>query len=123
MAKGSDRVKAQSVDSRIQPEAHLVEHRGGNFRVLPVQIRLASQEMMQIVLLTSRFPLPGRSAERGYPVIWLSAVRVRIAPDIPISLWISPAIAALAEPIMLIRSVSKYHIDNHFQTSLMRRSQ
>src|SRR4029077_11666265 len=71
MARGSDRVKAQSVDSRIQTEAHLVEHRGGNFRVLPVQIRLASQEMMQIVLLTSRFPLPGRSAERGYPVIWL----------------------------------------------------
>src|SRR5262249_5179744 len=120
MAKGSDRIEAQSIHSRIQPEPDLVVHCNGNFRVMPVQVWLLSQEMMQVILLAPRFPLPSRSAERRYPVIWSSTVGLRIGPTIPIRLCVSSVTATLLEPAMLIRGVCKHHIDNHFQTSLMR---
>ena len=104
----------------LQPKANLSEHGINDFLIVPVQIRLAAQVMVKIILFATRIPLPRRATKNREPVIRRGAVGIGVGPDIPIGLRICPVLAALLKPKVLIRSMSQDHVDDDLQSSFMR---
>ena len=58
-----DGIQAETVYAQIQPETHIVQLRLTCFRVMEVNVRLAGQEVMHIVLLAAGIKRPRRAAE------------------------------------------------------------
>jgi len=110
-----DGIQAQPINATIQPEAHDIEHRSAYFRVVKVQVRLRSQKVVQVILATTRFPLPGDTTENRQPVVRRAAVGLGVGPDIPVGLGVVTAAAAFLEPFVLDRVVAQYLIDHHLQ--------
>ena len=108
-----DRIQAHAVHALVEPEAHVVQRRGAHRRVVEIEVGLRRQEVVQVVLAASRFPLPGHAAEQRQPVVGRAAVRLRIGPDVPVGLVVAAAFAALAEPRVLARRMAEDLVDHH----------
>ena len=109
----------EPVDARIQPESDLAKHGIDDFLIVPVEIRLPPQIMMQIILLAPRIPLPRRATEDREPIVRRRPVGVGVGPDIPIRLRIGPVLAALLKPAVLVRSMPQDHVNNQLQAPFM----
>ena len=58
MSKSRDGIETQPVNAGIKPEANLSKHGIDDFLIVPVQIGLAAQVMVKIILPAARIPLP-----------------------------------------------------------------
>ncbi|MNN07338.1 hypothetical protein D3C81_1201620 [compost metagenome] len=114
-----DRIQAEAIHAPVQPEAHVVQGRLLHLRMVEIQIRLVHQEVVQVVLLAARLPLPGATAEQRQPVVGRGAVLARIHPHIPVRLRIAAVLPALAEPGMLDRGMAEHLVDHHLQAQAM----
>ncbi len=110
-----DRIQAEAIHAAVQPEAHIVQGGLLHVRVMEVQVRLVDQEVVQVVLLAARLPLPGAAAEQRQPVVGRGAILARVGPDVPVGLRVAAVLAALAEPGMLDRRVAQHLVDHHLQ--------
>ena len=81
-------IKPEAIDAAVEPKADLAQERLLDVGVPEVEIGLLDQEVVEVVLAATRFPLPARTAKAGEPIIGRRAVFLRICPDIPIGLWI-----------------------------------
>ena len=114
-------VEPEAVDAPLQPEAHDVQHRVLNRRVVEVQVGLRGEEVVQVVLRAAGVPFPGRAAEDGVPVVGRRAVGLRVGPDIPVGLGVGPVRPALGEPGVPVGGVREHEVDQDAQASCMRR--
>src|SRR6478609_2490646 len=110
-----DGIEAQSIDTAVQPEAHVVERCLANVRVVEVQIRLCTQEIVQVVLPAARLPSPGDATEDRQPVVRRRAVLARIGPYVPVRLRIGVALTALLEPGVLAGAVAQHLVDDDLE--------
>ena len=60
---GVHRIKPETVNTTVEPETCDIHHRLAHRRVGMVQVRLARQEIMQVILLAARLPAPCAAAE------------------------------------------------------------
>src|SRR4051794_22165157 len=116
-----DRVNAEAVHAAIEPEAQYRKHRGAHVGITPIEVRLLFQERMVVVLLRCLIPRPRAAAELAYPIIRHAAVRLAVAPDIPVALIVRARRAALGKPGMLVRGVIGHEIQNDLQGARVRR--
>ena len=49
-----------------------------------IQLRLAAQEIVHVILAAPRIPCPSGASEYRLPVIWRGAVRFCIRPNVPV---------------------------------------
>jgi len=106
-------VDAKAVDPAIEPEAEDVEHGRLDLGVAPVQVRLLGVEQVQVVLPGLLVQRPGRAAPHPDPVVGRRAVRLAVAPDVPVALRIVARAPRLDEPCMLVGAVVRHDIDHH----------
>ena len=90
-------------------------------RQVAVELRLAAQEIVHVILAAPRIPGPGRAAEYRLPVAGGGAIGLGIGPDVPVRLRIVAAGPALGKPGVLVRRVGIDLIDHHFQPARMGR--
>src|SRR6476661_4795586 len=83
-----DHVDPETVDAVAEPETHRIINSLAHLRIAPVQIRLLGEEGVIVVLPRGVVVLPGAAAEFRQPVVRRPAVRGRIAPDVPVALWV-----------------------------------
>ena len=115
-----DHVDPETVDAFAKPEAHHVIDGPAHRRIAPVQIRLLGKESVIIILPRRGVVLPGAAAEFRQPVARRPAVRRRIAPDVPVALWIVARTPAFDEPGMLIGGMVGHEIEDDSEPSGMR---
>src|SRR5262249_31813917 len=115
-------VDAKSIDAAIEPEPQHVVHRRPYFGIPPVEIGLLFQERVVVVLPGWLVELPGAATELTEPVVWRSAIRGGITPQIPVSFWIRAARARLAKPRMLIRGVIRNEVEHQPEIALLQRA-
>ena len=115
-----DHVDAKAVDALLQPEPHHVVDRGAHVRIAPVEIRLLGQEGVIVILPGRLVELPRAAAELGQPVVRHAAIRLRIAPDVPVAFGIVARGAALDEPGMLVGGVVRHEVEDQLQAVVMR---
>ena len=115
-----DRVEPEAVHAALQPELRLLEHLRGDPGLVKVQVRLADQEVVQVVLAAPRLPLPGGTAEDRQPVVGWRAVRLRVGPHVPVRLVVGAVLAARLEPGVLVRGVAQHLVDDDPDAALMR---
>jgi hypothetical protein len=60
-----DHVEAKAINAAIEPELARFENLRLNLLIVEVEIWLAGEKVMQIVLTPGGVPLPGRAAENG----------------------------------------------------------
>src|SRR3954468_21501977 len=66
---------------------------------------------MVIVLSCHLVPFPRAPPKAAKPIVWWSAVRARVRPQIPVPFGIGPGCAALLEPLMLVRGMVRDKIE------------
>ncbi len=115
-----DGVESVAVDAEFEPELHGFEQRVLHFRVVEVQIGLAGQEVVQVVLAATRIPLPGAAAENRQPIVRRIAVLLAIGPHVPVGLGIVAALTALDKPRVRVRRVREHLVDHHLEAEFMR---
>ena len=93
-----ERIEPEAVHAAIQPEPHHIDERILDIRIVQIQLRLARQEIVHVILLPTRIPCPGRSAKHSLPVIRRCSIRFWIAPNVPIRTSIGSVLSALGEP-------------------------
>src|SRR5207237_8547786 len=81
-------VHAEAIDSAPEPEPHYLVDRGAHFWIAPVQVRLCRQEGVVVVLPRCLVEFPGGAPKFGGPIDRRTAIRGRVAPDVPVALWI-----------------------------------
>ena len=113
-------VHAHAVHPVFEPEALRVQVGLLHVRVVEVQLRLADQEVVHVVLLAAGIPLPGRAAEHRHPVVGRAAVRQRIGPHVPVGLRIVAALAALDEPGVGVGGMRHHLVDHDLQAQAVR---
>ena len=69
-----DRIQPEAVDTALEPEAHSVEQRILHVRIVEIEVGLAGQKIVQVILAAARVPLPGRAAEDRQPVVGRAAI-------------------------------------------------
>ena len=114
-----DGIEAEAIDAALEPEAHDIEHRILHGRIVEVEIGLADQEIVQIVLATRPVPLPDAAAKDRRPVIGRAAIGQRIGPDIPVGAGIGAREAAFLEPGMLVGGVADHLIHDDLEAAGM----
>ena len=62
------RVYAEPVDTAIEPETHDAQHCVLHRRIVQVHLRLAGEEIVQVILATPGIPCPGGPTEYRLPV-------------------------------------------------------
>ena len=100
-----DGIQPEPVHPQIQPEAHVGQQRVLHLAVVEVQVRLAGQEVVQVILHSPRVPAPGAAAEDGLPVVGRRTVRLGIGPHVPVGFGVLAALAAFDEPGVFIGGV------------------
>jgi hypothetical protein len=115
-----DRVEAQAVDAAVEPEAHVVERGLLHVAVVEIEVGLRGQEVVQVVLLPARVPLPRRAAEDREPVVRRRAVGARVGPHVPVGLRVVAALPALVEPGVLHGAVAQHLVDHHLEAEPVR---
>jgi len=114
-----DHVETEAVDAAVEPKTGDVQDRVLHFGIVEVQVRLRTEEVVQIILAALGRPGPGRAAEARLPIVGRGAVRLRVRPDIPVVTTIAPG-EAVAEPGVLVRSVGPDLVDDELQPELVR---
>jgi len=84
-------------------------------RVRMVEVWLAGQEVVEIILLAARLPAPGATTEEREPVVRRGAIGLRLDPVKPVCFRVVAALAAFLKPRMLIRAMGRHDIDHHPQ--------
>ena len=112
-------IDPEPVDPAVEPELGDVQQGVLHLRMVPVQLRLLRQEIVQEILPPPRIPGPGRTAEHRLPVAGRRAVGLGIGPDVPVSPRIVAAGAAVHEPAMLVRGMGIDLVDDHPQPQPM----
>jgi hypothetical protein len=107
-----DSVQAETVHAPIEPEAHGIEHGRLDFRIAPVQVGLAVEEEVIVVLAGGRVQGPGRTSEDRAPVVRRLAGGAPISPDVPVAAGMRPAGARFLKPAMLVRCVVEHQIQD-----------
>ncbi len=97
-----DGVQAKAVHAAIQPELHIRQYLCLHRRVVEIQVRLAGQEVVQIILPATAVPGPGGTAEHRQPIVGRRAVGFRIGPHVPIGFRVVPAGATFNKPGVLV---------------------
>jgi len=120
VGKEVDHVEAEAVDALVHPETHNVGQGLAHLGLIPVQIGLLLEEGVVVVLPAPLVPGPGRSAEKGEPVIWHRAIWFGVRPDVPVGLGVVPAPARFLKPGVLFRAVVENQVDHHPNAPLMR---
>jgi hypothetical protein len=115
-----DRVQPVAVHAQVEPELHGRQQRVLHLRVVEVQVGLAGQEVVQVILAAARVPLPGAAAEDGEPVVGWVAVVPGVGPDVPVGLGVVAAAAALDEPGVLVAAVREHLVDHDLQAQFVR---
>ena len=105
-------VDAESIHATLEPELQRAQHRPTHLGVAPVQVWLLLQEGMQVVLARPRIPGPGGPAEGRQPVVRQRAVRLRVAPHVPVPPRVLAAAAGREEPCVLVAGVVGHPIDD-----------
>lgn len=116
-----ENVDAESVDAAAEPEAQHVVHRSANVRVTPVEVRLPREKRVAIVLAGRRIELPGAARGKALPVVGWSAVRARVAPDVPIALRAVSRGAGFFEPRVGVGCVVRHEIENDTDAATVKR--
>ena len=79
-------VEPEPVDAAVEPELQHVKRRCQRLGIVEIELRLALQELVKIILPPHRMIGPCRPAENGEPIVRRRAVLARIGPHIPIRL-------------------------------------
>mmetsp|Transcript_23055 Transcript_23055/g.39166 ORF Transcript_23055/g.39166 Transcript_23055/m.39166 type:complete len:721 (+) Transcript_23055:1136-3298(+) len=116
-----DRVEAETIHAPLQPEPGHIQQRILHVHVVEIQVRLAVQEIVQVILLARRFPRPGRAAKDRQPVVGRRAVLFGIGPDIPIGFVIVPIQLGGLKPRVLVAGMAEDQIDHHLDAIAMGR--
>ena len=114
------RVQPEPVDPAIQPESHRLQQPVLHVGIVKVEIRLAGQEVVQVVLPAPRIPFPGRSAEHRDPVVRGCPVGTGIGPDIPVGLRVGPVGAAFCKERVGRGRMADHLVDDDLQPKIMR---
>ena len=112
-------IQPEAIDPPVQPEAHHLQQPVLHIGVVKVQIRLAGQEVVQIILPPPRVPFPGRAAEDRHPVVRRAAIGQGIGPDIPVGLGVGAACPAFGKERVAVGRVAENLVDDHFQPQVM----
>ena len=115
-----ERVDPEPVDPAVEPEARHREHRVLHCGIVHVELRLAAEEIVQIILPPTRVPGPGRAAEHRLPVRRRRTVGLGIGPHIPVGFRIVARGAAFDEPVMRVGRVRINLVDQQFEAERMR---
>src|SRR6478672_13428999 len=107
-------VDTKAGDSTLEPEPEDLVELGTNFLVPPVEIRLLREEVVEVVLTALVVQRPGAASERRLPVVRRRAVRLRIAPDVPV------ALRRVVEPLVLVRRVVRDEVEHDADTATAR---
>jgi hypothetical protein len=99
-------VQTQRIDAHIEPEAHRVDDRPEDLRILEIQVRLMREEPVPVVLLRHRVPAPVRFLRVDEDDAGAGVLVVGIAPDVEVALGGPLRRAARAlEPRVLVGGV------------------
>ena len=115
-----DGIDAEAADTLVEPEVRGVKEGLAHLWVLPVEVRLRLGKRVQVVLLALLAPRPGRAAEDGSPVRRSRAVRLGVAPDVPVGLGIRAVLLRLEEPRVLVGAVVEYEVHDDADVALLR---
>ena len=115
-----DRVDAESAHALFQPEVRRAVERLAHLGVRPVEIRLLLGEGVEVILLALLAPRPRGAAENRAPVRRRRAVRLRVAPDVPVGLRVRAALPRLPEPGVLIRGMVEHEIHDDADVAALR---
>ena len=115
-----ERIEAKAVDAPVQPELHRAQQRILHRNIVNVELRLAGQELVHIILPPPRIPGPGRAAKHRLPVVGRRAVRPGIGPDEPVCLVIVPVLPALRKPGMQVGTMGIDLVDRDLDPQFMR---
>ena len=114
-----DRIDAESADALVEPEVRGTVEGVAYLRVLPVEIGLRLGKGVQVVLPALGAVCPRRAAEDAAPVRRRTAVLLRVAPDVPVTLFVGAAGARLQEPRMLVGAVVVDEIHDDADAALL----
>ena len=115
-----ERIEAEAVDAPVEPEAHGVQQRILHGAVVHVELGLAGEELVHIILPAARVPCPCGAAKDRLPVIGRRAIGLGVGPDIPVGLVTGLAGATVHEPVVQIGRVRVNLIDRDLEAQLMR---
>ena len=115
-----DRVDAETAHALFQPEVRRAVERLAHLGVRPVEIRLLLGEGVEVILLPLLAPRPRGAAENRAPVRRRRAVRLRVAPDVPVGFRVRAAPPRLPEPGVLIRGVVEHEIHDDADAAALR---
>ena len=114
-----DHIQPESAHAFIHPPEDHVVDLPAHLRVLPVEIRLLHRELVEIVLIYFRHPLPGRSAEGSFHFVRVLALRA-VPPHIIIMVRIVSGFLCLPKPPVFIRSMVEHQVHNDPDIALLR---
>ena len=103
-----------------QPEAHAVELRVLHVGVVEVEVGLAGEEIVQVILHAPAVPGPGAAAENAQPVVGRRAVGLGVGPHEPVGAIVGAVEPALLEPGMLVRAVADDLVDDDLEPERVR---
>ena len=112
-------VEPEAVHAAVEPETRDIHHRLAHRRVGMVQVRLARQEIVKVILLAARLPAPGAATEKGQPVGRRRAVRLGIGPVEPVGLVVVARLPAFDKPAMLLRAMGRHDVDHQLHAEIM----
>ena len=90
-----EHIDTEAIHAPVQPEAHGRIHGGAHLRMPPIEIRLLRQKGVIVILRGGFIPGPGGATEHTQPVVRRRAVWLGVLPDVPITLGVASANAAI----------------------------
>ena len=108
-----DRIQTKAVHAALEPKLRHIQQSLLHGCVVQVQVGLARQEIVQVILLPPRVPLPGTAAKDRQPIVGRPAVALWLGPDIPIGFIVAAAFAAFLKPRMRRGRVRQHKINHH----------
>ena len=90
------------------PEDHVIDLPAYP-RILPIQVRLFHGKLMEIVLFQFRHPLPCRSAEGRFHIVWEFSLHT-VSPHIVVVVWIVFSFLRLQKPSVLVRCMVQHQV-------------
>ncbi len=107
-----DDVHAKAGNAALKPPVHHLVDLCSNFRIFPVQVRLATVEQMQVVFARQRIERPGRSTERGCQCVGKATVPGWFPPDVKVAVGIVVGLPGLNEPWVLVRRMIDHKVEH-----------
>ena len=115
-----DGVEPKPVNAALQPETHDIEHGILHVRIVEVQVGLAGEEIVQVILPARRVPFPGSPAKHRRPVIGRRAIGQGIGPHVPVSLAVGAVEPRFFEIGVLVGGVADHLVHDHLDATGMR---